>query len=279
MRNLASRGNLQIEVRSQRTAKRHHALVAGFGDLAGAFRERHFNEFAGGIQLEQTAFLVERVERPFDRNLPIVLAAFPVIFTAPDGLPEMGVADEPRALAVGATGVEGKDERLDQRLMFPVADADQLQPAGPEREVIVGADVGKITIELGPNVATALFACGEDAVIAPHAGVPVGRVAERQIADRRAGPVEAELQLEVRPVKFGMINFLAGFGDHAVSVVNPDRPAERPATRIVLQRYGVVDRPLLARVTDRPRDEVRLGIMRAENRIIFELAGCLGRRV
>ena len=71
-----------------------------------------------------------------------------MIFAAPDRFPEVRVAAEASADRIGAAGIEFQHLRGDERLMLPVADADQLQAAGTERELIIRVDVGIIAVEL-----------------------------------------------------------------------------------------------------------------------------------
>ncbi len=67
--------------------------------------------------------------------------------------------------------------------------------------------------------------------------------------------------------------FVAPLGHVAGGVENGDRPTECTPSRLVLDRQRVIDRALGAGVADVAAKQVRLGIMGANVRSPFELAG------
>src|SRR5438270_11544332 len=101
----------------------------------------------------------------------------------------MRVAAEARTFAVGSAAEEAQSIRGNDGLMVPVPEADQLQPSGTGRELIITADVAGVTVELLNVGARARFAVGLDPIIAEVDGVPIGRVTENQVADGRPGSV------------------------------------------------------------------------------------------
>src|SRR5215218_8291810 len=104
--------------------------------------------------------------------------------------------------------------------MLPVAHPDQLQPSGPGGEFEVAVDVPEITVELGDVRPAASLTGYEQAPVTAMRGVPIRRVAQRQIANRRARTVEPELGLQVRLLEFRMVRFDATFGEDPVFVGN-----------------------------------------------------------
>ncbi len=157
-----------------------------------------------------------------------------------------------------------------------MAHADQLQPAGPERELVVGVDVVVPAFELIAGGPRAVVAVEPLAAFAAEAGVPIGRVGKGEVADRRAGAVDPELGRHGHQLGFRVKGFVPRLEVHARRVDDLDRSAEGAAAGIVLDRQGIVDRPALAGVADRAVEQVRLGIMGAEIGRPFELAGRLG---
>ncbi len=153
---------------------------------------------------------------------------------------------------------------------------DELQPPRTEPEFIIAVDIGVIAVEVRGNRPHSLFACGDDrAVVLLERGVPIWRVTEREIADRRAGTVVTDLGLHARLLIFGMVSLDPLLGEHSVAVVNVDRATECSAAGVVLDRQSVIERACLAGVAERAGKELGLGVMRAPVRIIFELTGCL----
>src|ERR1043165_3364333 len=122
---LGARGDLQVQVRRQGAAQRRQRLVTHLGHLAGAIGKRDLDELAIRIELKQQAFLFERVERAFERDLPVIPPRFPAILGPADRLAAALVAAESRAL-VRSAAAEGHDQRRYERRVLPVANADQL---------------------------------------------------------------------------------------------------------------------------------------------------------
>src|SRR3954471_24766769 len=112
-----------------------------------------------------------------------------MIFAAQDRLAELSVATETRAVRIGAAAVEGQHLRGDNRLMLPMAHPDELEPARPSGELIVTVDVGIINFEILDIDPAASLTDDKKPIVSPIHRVPIGRIAKRQIADRRAGAI------------------------------------------------------------------------------------------
>src|SRR5438270_1905984 len=123
-RDFASGGELHVEVLGEWPAECRQRLVAQFGHLAAPFGKRHWDVVAPWAELRQPALLVEVVERPLERNLPVVRGSLPVIFGTADHFAQMSVATEPHSERIRAGADEPSHVGRDERLMLPVADAD-----------------------------------------------------------------------------------------------------------------------------------------------------------
>ncbi len=132
--------------------------------------------------------------------------------------------------------------------MVEMPEPDQLEPAWAEAEFIVGVDVVIPAFELVVGDPAAVVVIQPDATILAMAGVPVGRVPQRQIANRRSGPVQLELALHRDKLGFVVQDFVPVLEVDAVGIVEPNRAAIGSASGIVLDREGIVDRPFLARI-------------------------------
>ncbi len=84
LRIFAAADHLQVELAAQWPAEREHAFIARLGDLAAAV-ERHVLEGAARLEDGERSDLAQAVIGALDTELPVVLAAFPVIFGAGDG--------------------------------------------------------------------------------------------------------------------------------------------------------------------------------------------------
>src|SRR6476469_909818 len=69
-----------------------------------------------------------------------------------------------------------------------------------------------------------------------------------------------------------MIDLMPALSDETVAVGDHNRPAKAAAARLVPRGESVIDRSLLARVTDRTGQKLGLGVMSAKIWIPFELA-------
>ena len=84
--------------------------------------------------------VVEAVERALGRDLPVALAPFPAIFGAGDALAGVGDGEEAAAGVGIAIGEFGSDALL-ERVVVVAGEADQLQPAADQGELIVAAEL------------------------------------------------------------------------------------------------------------------------------------------
>ncbi len=140
-------------------------------------------EDAVRFQIEQTAVLVQRIERSLERELPMVRAAVPAVFAAGDSFPDVRIATEARALAIRTAACEVQDIGADDRLMIPMAKPDELEAAGAQSKFIIAADVALIAGERLLVDSCLGFAGREDPSVVQSHRVPVRSVTECQIAD------------------------------------------------------------------------------------------------
>src|SRR5579872_6506882 len=145
--NLGAGSKLQVEISGQRATERRQRFVANLCDLPAAFGERDLDEFAVRIEVEEAALLVEVVERTLERDLPVVRTRFPVILGPADDFAEIRVAAETRADRVGPCVDEARDVGVEERLMIPMAQTDQLEPPRTETKLIVAVDVERVRVE------------------------------------------------------------------------------------------------------------------------------------
>ena len=126
-------------MRGQRAAERPDALVAGLGDLARPLRKGDRHEYVVGPQTEQAPFWSSELNARSNDSCQSFLPPFQCILRG-RCFADVRIAAEAGA-AVGAAAREAQDLGRHFRLMFPMADPDQLQPSGAEREFIIAVDV------------------------------------------------------------------------------------------------------------------------------------------
>ena len=147
-RDFPAQRDLQIKIGCERSAQRSDRFVADFLNLAASTRKLDLLELAVVREAKQPPYLIERVERPLDRQLPVILAALPAIFCAADHFLDPRITIEPRSGA-GIAVIELQDLRGDERLVLEMIESDRLQLARTERELIVAVPIEEITVELG----------------------------------------------------------------------------------------------------------------------------------
>ena len=209
--------------------------------------------------------------------MPVVLAALEAIFGPADGFADARVAGETDTLGIGAA-VECGGLGGDGGLMLEVAQADQLQPARPEREFIVAVEVDHVAILDLRRLARTVVAVGPHAALKRVARVPIGAVTKRQVGDRRSGRVELESGGHLGLVEIAGHPLVAGFDWVAERVGDVNRAAKGAAIGAIVDAQRVIDRADLVRIAGRPAKPIGMGVMGSELGPPFELAAafCAG---
>src|SRR5690606_16488959 len=140
LRILAPRAELERELAAQLAAVGQDRLVAVLGHPAGAGRERELDELARRLEAEQVGLAVVAVERRLGRELPVAAEHRPAVLAAGDAL--AALAGVGVAAAEGRRAVHrGHDEVLAVAGSRIALEPDQLEPARPERELVVAAEL------------------------------------------------------------------------------------------------------------------------------------------
>src|ERR1051325_1086757 len=275
LRVLRTRGELHRQAGGHRPPVAADHLIAVFLDLRRAAGERQLIEASIRLQLEQSRRVIEAVERPLGGDLPLAAVRLPAILRAADHLAlgaDLVEAIAGRIRAVGEAGDDG--DRV--RILVAAPEADQLEPAAPEVELVVAADFVVVAMLVLGDEAMPRRAGDRGAVVVLEVVEVDAAVREIEIALRRAA-IEHESPAEARLVVVAAPLLVARLHQAAALVEDPRRAARAAAVAAVVEAERVLHRSLLAADRDVESREERIGVVRAELRPVLPLSGHAGR--
>ena len=252
-------------------AEAQDRLVAVLGHAAGAAGQGDTDEIARTVEFEQAGDAVEPVERGLARQLPVGAPQAPAVFEPPDALARALGPQEAEAGRRG-TVVESVDHLHGQIVALEAFEPDQFQRARTERKFDVAADLVFGAVLVGPRIAKT------DGSGKRYPGLRLApleevlAIGEVEIGFRVAAEIVGEGRRQlgiVEPAgKLGLLRFdeCAGRAEDEVWAIGPE------AVVVVAERDRVVEPPAAAGDRDLAAEELRLRVVGAKARAVFELA-------